>query len=246
MRFLSAVVVLALPHSGVLGAEQSARLHVDYTASSLSVEAHKVSVQDVLVAVADQVGFQAVMIGKINSPVIHLSVHKASVEDALDTLLGGKNYGMSYHTASASSDRGIDKVFVLGSPESEEAVTSRVKTMGAHYPSSTQSSQSKLTALRTRHQEIFNQWRENESLNEQQENNQKDPPDRDPNIVRQHQQEVEKARSLFDTLRQANQMQRVHGGATPPSNLVRSNSELEQDLESYHDVLMEMPRQRQQ
>jgi len=245
LGLFSAMVVLALPYSWVLGAELSASLHVDYTASSLSVEAHHVSVQEVLVAVANEVGFQAIIIGKINSPVRHLSVHAASVEDLLDTLLGGRNYGMSYHTASTPSGHGIDKVFVLGSPESEGAVISRVETMSEHYPRSTQSSQSNLTALRTRYQEIFNQWRENGSLNEQQENNQKDPPHRDPNFVRQHQQQVEKARSLFDTLRQANQMQTVNGGATTPSNLVRSHSELEQDLESYHDVLMKMTSQLQ-
>ena len=240
------MVVLAMPHSGVLGAELSARVHVDYTASSLSVEAHNVSVQDVLVAVADQVGFQAVMIGKINSPVIHFSVHKASVEAVLDTLLGGRNYGISYHTASGPSGHGIDKVFVLGTPDSERAVTFRVVTMGGHYPISTQDSPSSLTELRTRHQEIFNQWRKNGSLNVQHEQNQQEPLHRDPNVVRQQQHEVEKARSLFATLRQANQIQHVHGRATSPSNLARANSELEQDLESFHDVLMEMTRQHQQ
>ena len=140
----------------------------------------------------------------------------------------------------------IDKVFVLGAPEREGAVTSRVLTMGEHYPRSTQSSLSSLTALRTRHQDIFKQWREHGSLNEQQANNQKDPPHRDPNFVRQHQEEVEKARSIFDTLTQANQMQRVNEKTTPPSHLGRSTSELEQGLESFHDVLMKMSRQRQQ
>jgi hypothetical protein len=240
------MVVLAMPHSWALGAERSARVHVDYTASSLSVEAHHVSVQDVLVAVGNQVGFQAVIIGEINSPVIHLSLHETSVEDVLDTLLGGRNYGMSYHTASGQPGHGIDKVFVLGSPESEGAVTSRVVTMGGHYPSSTQDSPSSFTELRIRHQNIFNQWRKNRSLNAQHEQNQQEPLHLDPNIVRQHQQEIEKARSLFDTLRQANQIQGVHGRATPPSHLTRANGELEQDLESFHDVLMEMTRQHQQ
>ena len=69
MRFLAAMVVVALPHSGVWGAEQSARLHVDYTASLLSVEAHHVSVQDVLVALSDQVGFTVIRIGPITAPV---------------------------------------------------------------------------------------------------------------------------------------------------------------------------------
>ena len=246
MSLLSAMVVLAMPHSGAWGAERSAGLHVDYTASSLSVEAHNVLVQDVLVAVGNHVGFQAVIIGEFNSPVMHLSIHEASVEDVLDTLLGGRNYGVSYQSASAPSGHGIDKVFVLGSPESEGAMTSRVVTMGDHYPRSTQSSPSSLMDLRTRHQDIFNQWRENGSLNEQRENNLKNPPHRNPNVVRQHQQEVEKARAVFDTLTQANQIQPMHGRATPPSHLARSNSELEQDLESFHDVLMEMTSQRQQ
>ena len=63
------MVVVALPYSEVWGAEQSARLHVDYTASSLSVEAHHVSVQDVLVAISDHVGFTVIRIGPITAPV---------------------------------------------------------------------------------------------------------------------------------------------------------------------------------
>ena len=43
---------------------------------------------------------------------------------------------MSYHAATAKSVDWIDKVFVLGAPESESAVTSRVGTTGGHYPSS--------------------------------------------------------------------------------------------------------------
>ena len=140
----------------------------------------------------------------------------------------------------------IDKVFVLGTPDSEGAVTSRVVIMGGHYPLSTQDSPASLKELRTRHKEIFNQWRKNGSLNVKHEQNQQEPLHRDPNVVRQQQQEVEKAQSLFATLRQANQIQRVHGRATSPSNLARANSELEQDLESFHDVLMEMTRQHQQ
>ena len=246
MRFLSAMVVLAMPHSGVLGAERSAGLHVEYKAPTISVEAHNVLVQDVLVAVGDQVGFKTIRIGEINSFVIHLSLHKASVEDVLDTLLGGRNYGVSYQSASAPSGHGIDKVFVLGTIEGEGAVTSRVATMGGHYPISTQDSPSSLTELRTRHQEIFKQWRENGSLNAQHEQNQQEPLHGGSNIVRKHQQEVEKARGVFDTLTPANQIQPMHGRATPPSHLARSNSELEQDLESFHDVLMEMTSQRQQ
>ena len=246
MRFLSAMVVLAMPHSGVLGAELSARVHVDYTASSLSVEAHHVSVQDVLVAVADQVGFQAVMIGQINSPVIHFSVHKASVEAVLDALLGGRNYGVSYHTALGQTGHGIDKVFVLGAPDSEGVVTSRVVTTGGQYPISTQDSPSSLTALRTRHQEIFNQWRENGGLSEHDEKNQQELFQGEPNFVRHHQREVEKARNVFDTLRKANQMPRVNGKPTPPSRGTSSTKALDRDLESFHDVLMEMTKQLQQ
>jgi len=246
VRVFSALVVLVLPHSWVLGAESRAILHVDYTASALSVEAHHVSVQDVLVAMGDHVGFTVISIGPITAPVLHLSLQNASVEDVLDTLLGGRNYAMSYYTASAPSGHGIDKVFVLGAPDSEGAVTSRVLTMGDHYPRSTQDSPSSLTELRTRHQDIFKQWRERGSLNEQQANNQKDLPHRDPNFVRQHQQEVEKARGVFDTLRQANQMQPVKVRGTPPSNLAISHRELDKDLESFHDVLMEMTSQRQQ
>ena len=246
MRFLSAVVVLALPHSGVLGAELSTRLHVEYKAPTISVEAHNVLVQDVLVAVGDQVGFKTISIGEINSFVLHLSLKDRSVEEVLDTLLGGRNYGMSYHPALGQPEYGIDKVFVLGAPEREGAVTPRVVTMGDHYPRSTQDSPSSLKELRTRHQDIFNQWRENGSLNAQHEQNQKVPPDRDSNLVRQHQLEVEKARGVFDTLTQANQMQRVNGKTTPPSHLGRSTSELDKDLESFHDVLMEMTSQRQQ
>ena len=242
----SAMVILAMPHSLVFGDESRAILQVGYTASGLSVEAHHVSVQDVLVAMGDHVGFTVISIGPITAPVMHLSLHDASVQEVLDTLLVGKNYAMSYHPASAPSDEAIDKVFVLGSPESAGAVTSRVVTMGDHYPRSTQDSPSSLKELRTRHQEIFNQWRENGSLNAQHEQNQKVPPDRDSNLVRQHQQEVEKARGVFDTLTQANQMQRVNGKTTPPSHLGRSTSELDKDLESFHDVLMEMTSQRQQ
>ena len=80
----SALVVLALPHSWVLGAESRAILQVDYTASSLSVEAHHVSVQDVLVAMGDHVGFTVISIGPITAPVLHLSLQNASVEDVLD------------------------------------------------------------------------------------------------------------------------------------------------------------------
>ena len=246
VRVFSALVVLVLPHSWVLGAESGAILQVDYTAPTISVEAHHVSVQDVLVAMGDHVGFTVISIGPITAPVLHLSLQNASVEDVLDTLLGGRNYGVSYQSASAPSEHRIDKVFVLGSPEREGAVTSRVVTMSEHYPRSTQDSQTNLTELRTRHQDIFNQWREHGSLNEQQENNQKDLPHRDPNFVRQHQQEVEKARNLFDTLTQANQMQRVNGKATLPSSLAKSNSALDQHLESFRDVLMEMTKQRQQ
>ena len=246
MRFLSAMVVLAMPHSGVLGAELSARVHVDYTASSLSVEAHHVSVQDVLVAVADQVGFQAVMIGQINSPVIHLSVHKASVEDVLDTLLGGRNYGVSYHTALGKAGHGIDKVFVLGTPDSEGVVTSRVVTIGGHYPISTQNSPSSLKKILHRYQESFNQWRENGGLSEHDEKKQQDLFQGETNLVRHHQREVEKARNIFDTLRQANQMQRVNGKPKPPSHITSSMSTLDRDLESFHDVLMEMTKQLQQ
>jgi hypothetical protein len=247
MRFLSAIGVLAMPYSGVWGAERSASLQVDYTAPALSVEAHHVSVQDVLVAVGDQVGFTVISIGPITAPVLHLSLQAASVEEVLDTLLGGRNYGVSYHPASAQAGHSIDKVFVLGAPESAGAVTSRVETMGDYYPRSTQPSPSSLTELRTRHQDIFTQLRKyGENLNEPDETNQKDPPDLDPNLVRQHQQEVEKARGVFDTLTQANQMQRVNGKTTPPSHLGRSTSELDKDLESFHDVLMEMTSQRQQ
>ena len=134
MGLLSAMVVLAMPRSWVLGAELRAILHVEYTASSISVEAHNVSLQDVLVAVGKQVGFTVISIGKINPPVIHVSLHDASVEEVLDTLLGGRNYGMSYQLASAKSVDRIDKVFVLGAPESEGAVTSRVGKMGDPYP----------------------------------------------------------------------------------------------------------------
>ena len=128
MGFFSAMVVLAVPPSWVVGAEPSAMLQVDYTASALSVEAHHVSLQDVLVAVGDQVGFTAIMMGTINAPVVHVSLHDASVEEVLDTLLVGRNYGITYHPASAPSVERIDKVFVLGAPESEGAVTSRVPT----------------------------------------------------------------------------------------------------------------------
>ena len=244
MRFVSATVVLALSYSGVWGAEQSARLHVDYTAASLSVEAHHVSVQDVLVAMGNHVGFTVISIGPITAPVVHLSLHDTSVQEVLDTILVGKNYAMSYHPASTLSDEAIDKVFVLGAPQSTGAVTSRVVTMSEHYPRATQDSPSSFTELRTRHQEIFKQWRG--SLNDQQANNQKAPPQRDPRFVRQHQQEVEKAQSVFDTLTQAKQMQRVNERAAPPAHLARSTSERDKDLESFHDVLMEMTSQRQQ
>lgn len=240
---LSAMMVLIMSYSWVRGAERKAILHVEYAAPTLSVEAHHVFLQEVLVAVGGQVGFQVVMIGKINSPVIYLSAHKASVEDVLDTLLGGRNYGVSYHTASGQAGHGIDKVFVIGTPESEGGVTSRVVTMGEHYPISTQDSPSSLKELRTRHQEIFNQLRENEGLNEHYENNQQEPSQGETTLLRQQQQEVEKARSLFDTLRQANQMQRVNGKTTSPSQFTRSTSALDHDLESFHDVLMEMTKQ---
>ena len=242
----SALVALALPYSWVLGGEPRAILQVGYTASGLSVEAHHVSVQDVLVAMGDHVGFTVISIGPITAPVMHLSLHDASVQEVLDTLLVGKNYAMSYHPASAPSDEAIDKVFVLGAPDSEGAVTSRVVTMSDHYPRSTQDSPSSLMELRTRHQDIFKQWREHGRLNEQQANNQKDLPHRDPNVVRRQQQEVEKARAVFDTLTQVKQMQRVNGKTAPPSHLSRSTNELDKDLESFHDVLMEMTRQRQQ
>ena len=77
------------------------------------------SVQDVLVAISDHVGFTVIRIGPITAPVIHVSLHDTSVQEVLDTILVGKNYAMSYHPASTLSDEAIDKVFVLGSPESD-------------------------------------------------------------------------------------------------------------------------------
>jgi hypothetical protein len=208
------MVVVAMPHFLVFGAESRASLQVGYTAPSLSVEAHHVSVQDVLVAVGDQVGFTVISIGPITAPVLHLSLQNASVEDVLDTLLGGRNYGVSYQLASAPSEHRIDKVFVLGAPESESAVTSRVGTTGGHYPSS-----SPEVAFPT--QDSPTSFAELRGLNEPDETNQKDPPDLDPSFVRQHQQEVEKARGIFESLVQANQIPGGNGGPGTPSNLPR-------------------------
>jgi hypothetical protein len=208
------MVILAMPHSLVFGDESRAILQVDYTAPTISIEAHHVSVQDVLLAVGDQVGFTVHSIGPITAPVMHLSLQAASVEEVLDTILGGKNYAMSYHPASAPSDEAIDKVFVLGAPESESAVTSRVGTTGGHYPSS-----SPEVAFPT--QDSPTSFAELRGLNEPDETNQKDPPDLDPNLVRQHQQEVEKARDTFESLEQANQIPGGNGGPGTPSNLPR-------------------------
>ena len=215
----SAMVILVMPHSLVFGDESRAILQVDYTAPTISIEAHHVSVQDVLLAVGDQVGFTVDSIGPITATVRHLSLHDASVQEVLDTLLGGKNYAMSYHPASASSDEAIDNVFVLGAPESKNVVTSRVGTTGGHYPSSApevpfpmQDSPASFAELR--------------GLNEPNETNQKEPSDLDPNLVRQHQQEVEKARSLFESLDLANQLPGGNGRTGTPSNLPKSTGGL--------------------
>ena len=242
-RFFAALIVLALSHSGVWGAERSARVQVDYTAPTISVEATHVSVQDVLVAVGDQVGFQVVMMGDLNAPVFNFSVHKASIEAVLDTLLGGRNYGVSYHTALGPSGHGIDKVFVLGAPESEGVVTSRVVTMDGHYPISTQDFPSSLTALLPRHQDIFNQWRENEGLKAQKEQTQEDMLQWEDSVVRHHQKEVEKVRTLFDTRGKAKEIQDVNGGGATPSAFINSKSALDQELESFHNVLKAISKQ---
>ena len=141
--------------------------------------------------------------------------------------------------------KGIDKVFVLGAPQSTGSVTSRVVTMSDHYPRATQDSPSSLTALRTRHQDIFKQWSENGGLNDHQETNPKALSQADTKLVGRHQQKVDKIQDLFDTRRQAKQMQRGQERATPPAHLNKSTSELGQGLESFRDVLMEMTSQRQ-
>jgi hypothetical protein len=91
------------------------RLDVDYRPPRLSVEADGQTLTQILGAIGSKVGFTVVDNGAPSEPMT-VSIHDASVEDALRQLLRGMNHSLVYLDETHPGSAPIDKVVLLGAP----------------------------------------------------------------------------------------------------------------------------------
>jgi hypothetical protein len=111
-RTVLAILALLAVASPVAGAN---RLDVDYRPPRLSVEADGQTLTEILGAIGAKVGFTVVDNGAPSEPMT-VSIHDASVEDALRQLLRGTNHSLVYLDETSPGSAPIDKVVLLGAP----------------------------------------------------------------------------------------------------------------------------------
>jgi len=115
-RTVLAILALLAAASPVAGADRgSSRLDVDYRPPRLSVEASGHTLAQILGAIGAKVGFTVVDTGAPSEAMI-VSIHDASVEDALRQLLRGTNHSLLYLDETSPGSAPIDKVVLLGAP----------------------------------------------------------------------------------------------------------------------------------
>jgi hypothetical protein len=112
MRTVLAILALLAAASPVVGAD---RLDVDYRPPRLSIETSGHTLAQILAAVGAKVGFTVVDTGAPSEPMT-VSIHDASVEDALRQLLRGTNHSLLYLDETSPGSAPIDKVVLLGAP----------------------------------------------------------------------------------------------------------------------------------
>jgi hypothetical protein len=111
-RTVLAVLAFLAAASPVAGA---GRLDVDYRPPRVSVEASDHTLTQILGAIGAKVGFTVVDNGAPSEPMT-VSIHDASVEDALRQLLRGTNHSVVYLDETSPGSAPIDKVVLLGAP----------------------------------------------------------------------------------------------------------------------------------
>jgi hypothetical protein len=111
-RMVLAILASLVVASPVAGA---GRLDVDYRPPRLSVEADGQTLTQILGAIGAKVGFTVVDNGAPSEPMT-VSIHDASVEDALRQLLRGTNHSLLYLNETTPGAAPIDKIVLLGTP----------------------------------------------------------------------------------------------------------------------------------
>jgi len=112
VRAASLLVCLAWCGNSAHAADQP-RLKIDYDPPRLAVDAHGVTLPQILTEIGAKVGFTVIeSAGQAPAPM-DVSIEKAPVDDVLRRLLRGENHTLVY---GAGSGAGIDKIVLLGGP----------------------------------------------------------------------------------------------------------------------------------
>jgi hypothetical protein len=106
------VLLVLLGSATVRAGTQPAVLRVESnTTGEIGLEAHGVTIEEALRAIADEAGFEVVIESGIARPQVNMSVSSAPVEYVLRQILRGRNYSLVY-----DDDAFLSQVIVLPPP----------------------------------------------------------------------------------------------------------------------------------
>ncbi len=114
---VGAALLWLVPGPGLAGPEGSS-LRVDYDPPRISLEAHEVSLIEVLSAIGAKAGFSVVQT-RPSSTSVTISVADTPVEDVLRSLLRSESHTIVYRSGNGDSAP-IEKIVLLGAPGQRE------------------------------------------------------------------------------------------------------------------------------
>jgi hypothetical protein len=112
---LVALAVLLASTTVRAGTQPNPVLRVDSgTAGQVGLDAHGVSIDEALQAIASEAGFEVVIEPGMQRPPVNVALSMAPVEDILRQILRGRNYALVYD--ADANDPSLSRVIVLPPP----------------------------------------------------------------------------------------------------------------------------------
>ena len=115
-------LVLLLGSTTVQAETQPRILRIESsTSGEIALDARAVTIDDTLLAIASEAGFDVMIEPGIQRPPVNMEVSMAPVEDVLRQILRGRNYALVYDADAAS----LSRVIVLRPPAMRGPVSFR-------------------------------------------------------------------------------------------------------------------------